>query len=284
MDSQLVVEAIRVFVRFLQDYLFALIAIGILSMVLLEGVKKIFLLRQKYHLRAIKNWIGKDFLGKDNYHKLLSTHLEVNGNLKKHYNALDELLHLTTGSNFKELSYNYNPSLTKMIRNLFSADEKYAVFSLEISKMMGHVQIAVDSALDTPQKYPALYCFATSGANFSDVENWYLNSQKTEKEIIEEGHPSKERVDQFMTLQKLSKRKLDAFQLQKGFRWANLNQVIVLLIGSVMMFSILLWINGTSVLNFSIVGVYLLASLIGGIFSPIIKDLTSILGNFKDRG
>ena len=284
MISNLITDSIGQFVSFLQGYLFALLAIGLLSMALLEALKKTLSIRQKYNLFHIKRWIKYDDLGRERFNKLIfANDKESKNSSEKSYHAYEELLHLTTGSNYAELLKEERKSSFFEVFNFYSADERFTVFSLDISKMMGHVQIAVDSTIDTPHKYPSLYSFITSGADFSDVKEWYQNAQKSELDV-EDTSIAKKRADQFMTLQRLAKRKLDTFQLKKDYRWTNLNQLYALLIGSLLMFLVLFLVNLSNVLNVEIILGFLLISSIGGIFAPIIKDLIGIIGNIKDRG
>ena len=71
MISNLITDSIGQFVSFLQGYLFALLAIGLLSMALLEALKKTLSIRQKYNLFHIKRWIKYDDLGRERFNKLI---------------------------------------------------------------------------------------------------------------------------------------------------------------------------------------------------------------------
>jgi hypothetical protein len=76
------------------------------------------------------------------------------------------------------------------------------------------------------------------------------------------------------------KRKLDAFQLYTGDRWASWNQVAANIVGMLTMFGVLVSMraaNGTP--DFGTIVVF---SLLGGVLSPLAKDLVTALKRVRN--
>ena len=97
-------------------------------------------------------------------------------------------------------------------------------------------------------------------------------------------------LERFARLRQIVKRKLDGFQLYTGDRWATWNQFAANIVGFIVMFSSLLYLNWVA-RNVSLNAPELLSSftptvipisLLGGILSPVAKDLVNALKSVTD--
>jgi hypothetical protein len=100
----------------------------------------------------------------------------------------------------------------------------------------------------------------------------------------------KEQAERFARLRQLVKRRLDGFQLYTGDRWASWNQFAANIVGFVVMLDVLLYLRWASqnvpfsagALADSFTPRMLLISLLGGIFSPVAKDLVTALQRVRN--
>jgi len=280
MDPIAVQQAVEQFADFLLKYFVALAAVGALAMALIELWKKLRDSRTRYHARAVTAWL------KDADQAAVVSRFqarpaiaipEISGT-----SAFEELLQLTTG-----LDRNDVRPVSQALRQSGRIEEgffwlapkaEYALFALELERMMGHIQEAADIALSSPQKYPSLYLFVTAGASVEDVREWATSADLPPSASTVDRAESKRRADLFARLQQVAKRKLDAFQLYTGYRWTNRNLRDANLVGVLVMFGVLLWIRGTqkegAMLSYEAMA---LMSLFGGMLSPIAKDIVVAL-------
>jgi hypothetical protein len=128
----------------------------------------------------------------------------------------------------------------------------------------------------------------TVGAKSDDVERWYSDGSSALVSIAdlnptpEQRQAVKEHAERFARLRQIVKRKLDGFQLYTGDRWASWNQTAANALGIVAMFIVLMWVQRNAIgasISFPTLIVF---SLLGGILSPIAKDLVSALKRVKD--
>jgi hypothetical protein len=252
MNPDLITQSIAGFTDFLIKYLVALAAVGTLTMALIEAWKKIFNTRAAFHLSKVKQWLGDTDQFENN-------------------DPFAELLHLTTGTALNQAK--------KLGRS--PAGQSCAVFSLDLDRMMGHIQSAVDTAIDNPQKFPALYRFAVSGAEREEADKWEKSSADLPEAGAASRSDSKKRADLYAGLHQLAKRKLDAFQLQTGYDWEKANQAWAVGLGAAILFITIIVINYGNRLDAGLVAKSLVVSLIGGIMAPIAKDLLTLLRKAK---
>ncbi|NTW89079.1 MAG: hypothetical protein HGB26_08185 [Desulfobulbaceae bacterium] len=262
---ELVTIALENFSVFLMKYLTALAAVGALTMALIEAYKKVFDSRTMFQFNYIRGFIDDD-------QEAQKTSREITEKLNLNYTFSDtfsELVHLMSGIEVAK---------ARLIKD--RDDEKLlTVFSLEVANMMGKIQDAVDAAIDNPIRYPNLFIFATSGADTGDAAAWmelsHISSVNTDPAM------AKTRSELYTRLHQLAKRKLDRLQLQLTYRWANLNQLYANGVGSVILLIALLWICRNVAMHAGDVLLIVLASTIGGILSPVAKDMISWLQKVK---
>ena len=226
------------------NYAVFLASVGTIVMALLEVVKNIFSLRQSFNQRHLDKWLKGD--------SSLRT----------------EFIMLTTGG----------------------YENEDAFFDQPVEKMMGQIQSAANLSLDFPVEYPHLYSFlvnVTTNATVvtSDHDLWknfaVKNSSKTASLMTNDksSNAAKARA----RLGNLVARKLDAFQNETQYAWANANQRISVIISSVLIFLILFFSGYTKDLTFGwlLIGVIAIA---GGITAPFAKDIVSGLTQFGKNG
>jgi hypothetical protein len=273
-------------------YLTPLVAIGALSMALIELWKKFFDSRTKFHAARWFHWMKTVADAADK--AIVPNNLFAN--------ALAELLLLCTGTSETDakakanelirlngdLGWRYGRGVLKGIPR----SPVYAVFALELERMMGSIQEAADTALANPQKYQNLYYLLTSGGISDDITAWLTGPAKLAKAAQSTDDKVREKVKRLSELsarlRQVVKGKLDGFQLYTSDSWANRNQLQANIVGIVLMFLTLTYNSwsptGDSYTTFltyvtpQIVGF----SLVGGILSPVAKDLVTALQKVKD--
>lgn len=277
-----IVLAVNQFAEFLLRYLGALAAIGALSMALIEAAKKLLDSRTKFHALRWTRWMARTPLAQS----------AVPESPASHSRAMSQLIQLCTGVAEGEAESTSRRLLGAgghlPLSHAFHPAPALALFSLDLSRMMGSIQDAADIALSAPAEYPDLYRLMTVGARPDDVERWFSDGSSALVGIAdlnptpEQRQAVKEHAERFARLRQIVKRKLDGFQLYTGERWGSWNQAAANGVGMVAMFFALIWIqrnSPTASLSFPSVIVF---SLLGGILSPVAKDLVSALKRVKD--
>jgi hypothetical protein len=150
--------------------------------------------------------------------------------------------------------------------------------------MMGHIQDAATIALRDWATFPALFAFLTAGARPDDVAAWKSDAYKPGAKLAPD--ESNRRAAIYARLTAIAKAKLDGFQLYTGFRWANGNQLMAIVVGAVVLGGALLWSSAFSsnALTAGQIVFYCILSLLGGALSPIAKDLVVALKRVRTGG
>jgi hypothetical protein len=286
MDPAAVQNAVVLFADFLLKYFVALAAVGAFAMAILEAWKKLFDSRTRYHMQAVQCWIGVDG-GRDFAAGAL---LRDAGTPPSPERAYAELIHLTTGTELPrddaeaQRLFAYSQAVSNKLRIPRSAE--LALFSLELERMMGHIQDAGDSALKNPERYPNLYRFLVWGSEPTEIVDW--GAQATAISLAKKPDRKKAaaRANLYARLHDAAKRKLDGFQLYTAYRWTNLNQLAANVIGALTLFGALLWAQHTSgkAMDGWTWALFVAASLTGGALAPVAKDIVTALQKVKSRG
>jgi hypothetical protein len=249
-----VAAAVNLFAEFLLRYVVALAGVGALAMALIEAWKKVFDTRTKYHLRAVLAWFGDEA------------------------DAYAELIHFATGMPLQlQDSLVAKHALASKSKRALAPDFELSLFTLELERMMGHIQEAAGAALRDWQSYPHLFAFFTAGARAQDIAKWQGDSYKPGAALSSE--QSGERAGVYARLNAAAKGKLDGFQLYTGFRWANLNQLSAIAVGAAVLGAALFWSQLTTGEGFNAETslLFCVLALLGGTLSPIAKDLVVAL-------
>jgi hypothetical protein len=278
----------------LLKYLIQLAAVGAFSMAVIEFGKKVFDKRTKFQTLRWIRWMRRTEVERDPPAVGKAPKGPKDARSPDTERALAQLLQLCTGVSTKEAD--------DAARELFdegghlpmfyawSRSPAHAVFALDLARMMGSIQEASDIALATPSQYESLYRFMTKGADPRDVNDWLSRGPAAMLNVdkLSEGDQKKvvkEQAERFARLRQLVKRRLDGFQLYTGDRWASWNQFAANIVGFVVMLGVLLYLRWSSQnVPFSVGALahsfgprMLLISLLGGIFSPVAKDLVTAL-------
>ena len=217
------------------DYALVLAAVGVLAMALLELLKGLLRLRRYYHRGRVRHWMGAE-------------------------SAYSSLLALTVGA---------------------QADAD-ALFYQPLSKMMGQIQAAATVALEFPSSYPEFFGFITAlpgqPVASDDVQKWKLYAARAEagnlnkddaadQQLIRDGTQARARLDHLVA------RKLDAFQSASEYRWALLNQMVSVVIGTLILWYVMAQLGAP-------VAAYAVA-VMGGLAAPFAKDVVSALSGLR---
>ncbi len=259
---------------FILPYAVALAALGALTVALLEAWKKVFATLPRFHRKAVCRWLVNEAPPPSDVTQLRSTlaagHYGIlERTVAAEYDprrAYAQLLHLTTGVPLQTDGIDLDTKGGAMARNV-----TFALFELEVAKMMAQVQEAADAALNNPERYADWFAFVTRGCNASDVAAWKtVLAGGTDQASRDKGAAAYGRI------RLLVRRQLDGFQTVTAFRWREWNQWWAWLVGALlMMVAQLMQMPDGNWLGM------VLASLAGGILAPVAKDLVDALGKIK---
>lgn len=280
-----IVGTIDQFTNMLLAYLVAFASVGALAMALIEAGKKFYDFRTKFHAKRFTAWVAKSLAD-----------IKPRPGIPSAEDAIAEFMQLCSAmprDHAREAAKRLHDKRGRLaFLHAFRPEPAHAAFTLDIDRMMGALQDATDTALNSPQRYPALYYFATSGGDATDVDDWFREAPKglTDVNVAAELkgpelEKANERVKQFTDraarLRQVVKRKLDAFQLLAAERWASFNQTWAIVVGGAIMFAVLSWMQATNTPGAPSASAIIPLTLVGGILSPVAKDIASTL---KRRG
>ena len=279
-------KAVYSLTDFLVKYLTPLVAVGAFSMAFIELWKKLLDKRTKFQARRWVDWMVRNAAAS-------------NSDPNRGEQAPTQLLQLTTGVSpedgsaaakdlirLRGLPGGYTPT-----RN-----PAHSVFALELERMMGSIQEASDLVLANPPQYESLYRVLTVGANRNDVESWFRSGPSAllgaaNLPEAEQKAEVKRQSELIARLRQTVKGKLDGFQLYASDSWANWNQLAANIVGIVVMLVSLMfarwaadgggqftWDAVTNSFSVSMIPI----SLVGGILSPVAKDLVTALRNVRN--
>ena len=302
-DTVQVVRTVFGFTDFLLRYVGALAAVGAFAMALMEAVKKLLDSRTKFHAKRFTRWIMKA-AGSPIEARRFPAAGEQGRN-----SALGSIILLCTGvSRGEAMSAADQLIRTQGTLPLFLArdrDPAVALFALDLDRMMGSVQEAADVVLASPTAHRELYDFLVAGADADDAERWVAqasdpvpvpvvtaNAPPEQERAIQaqQRQDVKDTTERYARLRQAVKRKLDGFQLYTADHWTSYNQFAANCTGAVVLYAALVApdVAAASNANGDVLramwagpGVLIIA-LLGGIFSPVAKDLVMALKRVKD--
>jgi hypothetical protein len=259
---------------FILPYAVALAALGVLTVALLEAWKKVFATLPRFHRKAVCRWLVNEAPPPSGVTQLRSTLAAGHYGLAARTMAAGydprlayaQLLHLTTGVPLQAGGVDLDTKGGAMARNVI-----FALFELEIAKMMAQIQEAADAALNNPERYGDWFAFVTRGCNASDLADW--------KTVLAGGADPATRdkgAAAYGRIRLLVRRQLDGFQTVTAYRWREWNQWWAWLVGALLMMAAqLMQMPGDNWL------IMVITSLAGGILAPVAKDLVDALGKIK---
>ena len=290
---------------FILSYAVTLAALGALTVAVIEAWKKLRDSQAKFHRRSVLRWLqneSADGTAKDatsanatgaqpqpapRRHYLAEPIAGVRGLDDGGYDAgrcYEQLLLLTTGvgSIEKNDSGRYATSV-QMGWTTYHRSIEFALFELELDRLMGQAQDAADIALNNPKRYPDLFQFLTRGASPDDVEGWVGDVDRPMASLTIDDPQRKQIADRYTRLKQLVRRHLDSFQIVTAMRWREWNQLAAFVVGAGFLMAAQ-WMaleadpNGETWLRIIPV------SLLGGMLAPVAKDLVDALSKVKSRG
>lgn len=279
-------KAVYQLTDFLLKYLTPLIAIGSFSMAFIELWKKLLDKRTKFQARRWVGWI-------------IGNARSANSDANRGEQALTQLLQLTTGVSPEDGATAARELIQLRglpggyIRNRNPA---HSVFALELERMMGSIQEASDIVLANPPQYESLYRVLTVGASRNDIESWLRHGPTALLDAAnlpedQQKAEVKRQSELIARLRQTVKGKLDGFQLYTSDSWANWNQLAANITGIVLMLTSLMFARwaaeGNGEFTWAALGKSFSASmipisLVGGILSPVAKDLVTALQKVRN--
>ncbi len=279
-------KAVYSLTDFLVKYLTPLIAVGAFSMAFIELWKKLLDKRTKFQAKRWVDW-------------MVSNAASSNSDSNRGEQALTQLLQLTTGVSPEEGSAAAKQLIqSRGLPRGFTPTRNpaHSVFALELERMMGSIQEASDLVLANPPQYESLYRVLTVGASRSDVESWLrsgptalldaanLPEDKQKAEV-------KRQSELIARLRQTVKGKLDGFQLYTSDSWTNWNQLAANITGIIVMMVSLMFARWAAegggevtwaAISNSFSPSMIPISLVGGILSPVAKDLVTALQKVRN--
>lgn len=291
--------AVNQLTDFLLRYLIPLAAVGAFSMAFIEFGKKVFDKRTKFQTIRWIRWMQRADIEKDPPAVGKAPKGDKAFRSPDTEHALAQLLQLCTGVSETEgadaARELFDSGGTLPVFYAWSRSPAHAVFALDLARMMGSIQEAADIALATPTQYEDLYRFMTKGAAPTDIDEWLSKGPATMLTVdnlpeAEQKKVVKEQAERFARLRQIVKRRLDGFQLYTADRWASWNQFAANIVGFIVMFGLLLYLDcrrrnvppTPAEMAASLTWPILLISLVGGIFSPVAKDLVTALQKVRN--
>lgn len=287
-----VLESIRGISGFILDYAVTLAALGALTVALIEAWKKLRDSQAIFHRRSVLRWLNNDPGRETRWVK--SAHYEADAVPDRGLGPYDsgrcfeQLLELTTGLRRagKGEHSRYDTSRKRQWYR-YGRSVGFALFELELDRLMGQVQDAADIALNNPTMFPDLFGFLTRGAAADDVRDWLtdvkLNLASLAVDDPENAEKRKAIADRYTRLKQLVRRHLDSFQVVTAMRWREWNQLAAFVVGAILLAAAQFGANYGADAQPSAVQI-VLVSLLGGMLAPVAKDLVDALSKVKAGG
>jgi hypothetical protein len=266
---------------FIGRYAVTLAALGVLTMAILEAVKKLFNLRQVFQRNALEAWLGQDASGRqaasaytvasNGQQSAVAMSIPALARPYEWRQAYAELMHLSTGLPMAVPSSKQTPIA-------FSRSVDFALFELELPQMMGQLQEAADAALNHPASYPHWFTFVTRGVSPNELRQW----QDGLKDMATASDADRKALGElYGRIRLLVRRQLDAFQTVTAYRWREWNQLYSWALGFVLMFVAQIVSSETSGKPLPAWHMLVAVSLLGGLLAPVAKDLVDALAKIK---
>jgi hypothetical protein len=297
---------------FILSYAITLAALGALTVALIEAWKKLRDTQAKFHRRSVLRWLANEGTQgattaagtrarTPSRHYLAAPVAPADGGTSS-YDAgrcFEQLMLLTTGvgSAAPDARARYQPAVEQG-RATYHRSIEFALFELDLDRLMGQVQDAADIALNNPKRFPDLFHFLTRSASEEDVRKWL---QEVEVPIASLEHDDEARkviADRYTRLKQLVRRHLDSFQIVTAMRWREWNQLWAFVVGVVLLF-LAQWMTLPSRTEWALFSPstwvlpdvsgwtlfkMIVSSLLGGMLAPVAKDLVDALSQVKKSG
>ena len=243
--------------RHLTEYAMVLAAVGTVTMALLELLKSLFDARMRFHRWRIKKWAAAG--------------------------ALAQLELLATGAAPRR-------EAVRALHGFLTGEMQRAdvMYDQPTDKMMGQIQAAANVALDFPQRYADLYRFLAVPLGdkgdkdaAADADRWLEYAEAIAKGSPQPDDKARAATQARARIGNIVARKLDAFQNETQYLWADLNQRVAV-ISAAAFLAYLLWSATVDPGAGDVVRVVTL-SFLGGLVAPFAKDVVSALSSIGFR-
>lgn len=278
---------------FLLSYAGTLAALGALTMAIIEAWKKLRDSQAKFHRASVLRWFENEPHQKTHY-ATETPPQPLNGKSGlppyDHGCAYEELLMLTTGSGRtgEEHKRRYEASRKLDRQGTFHRSIEYALFELEVDRLMGQIQDAADIALNNPKIYPHLFLFVTRSALPEDVENWVAEVNRLVASTRASDEERKAIADRYTRLKQIVRRHLDSFQIVTALRWREWNQLAAILVGGVLLLAAQVVALAQAPAGLGVLASapwvavkIVVVAVFGGMLAPVAKDLVDALRKVK---
>ena len=250
------------------SYAVLLAAIGTITMAVIELYKSVRNSRLHFHKKRTRLWLRAD----------------------EDPTAYSEMLSLATGHPLKEtFTRTQTVGFAKLATGEVHSSD--VIFDQPTDKMMGQLQAAVNIVLDFPRKYKALFAFLTGSESANmlqdDAQLWmeYCSKSSAGASTSESGKEedkllAREAAQARARLANLVARKLDGFQNETQYLWAEYNQRASVAIGTAFLLYVLPQVDSAKHLGW--LGIVIL-SVCGGMVSPFAKDIVTALSGLNAK-
>ncbi len=254
------------------SYALALVAVGALSMAILEALKGLLKIRESFHERMLKRWLTKELID-----AVADSHSDKESEDGSYVGSgACEIISLATGKSSEKIVPNAAPFM------LFKIDSERALYTLPLENMMGQIQDATEIVLENPTLYESAFKLLTVGVGKEDVESW---KKFSDYKFDTKGN-SRDVAKIGSRIQQSIQRQLDTFQLKTNYIWARWNQIISYGIGTSILFLAIYssreFVN--DVQFWKEIPDIIVLSIFGGFTAPVAKDLYTNLQKVKVRG
>jgi hypothetical protein len=303
-----VLRAILEMTDFILDYAITLAALGALTVAVIEAWKKLRDSQAKFHRASVLRWLQNEGVGHTATNATAAEGAPATpagDTPKTHYLAeplpplrgldgggydaarcFEQLLLLTTGvgSIAAGKTGRYASSVkmdsAMMGSGSYQRSIEFALFELELDRLMGQVQDAADVALNNPRLYPDLFRFLTRGADPDDVEKWVDDVDRPMTSALVEDEARKKIADRYTRLKQQIRRHLDSFQVVTAMRWREWNQLASAVVGAGLLFVAQIMALDWTLGSWPWIQI-IPVSLLGGMLAPVAKDLVDALRKVK---
>ena len=220
----------------------AMAAIGVLSMAILQTLKDMLPVRNRFQQWWLKRW----FIDRAAKAKAIGV---VEPNIIK---AEKDLVRLAT------------------------AGDRAAFYDLAIEQMCGQMNAAAQVVLEYPADHDDLLRCLAALADKNDLD---VLLDKTVREKV--APKTQAQVDARTRVIHQVQRSIDGFQISAGFRWKWILQVVSFAISFALIFVGFSMHAGADGLRLDHVGSYILAGLLGGFLAPVARDLVAALQKLR---
>ena len=254
MDIDAMGKAIAGLAAYVTGYALVLAAVGTVTMAFIELAKSVLDIRMHFNRWRVAKWLGSA-------------------------DTVGDLELLATGESAP--SSRRRPLAGFATGELHRAD---VLYDQPVEKLLGQVQAAANMALDFPWRYEKLYRFLAMPAGRKDEADdagaWlaYAKAVATGTKPPPSDDAARNATQARARIGNLVARKLDAFQNEQAYLWADYNQRVAVVCGTFILAGLLCATpKPPSVLEILVVSIF------GGLVAPFAKDVVSALSSISVR-